>query len=463
MKVIDLKRPAVRWQATGHAGLVNAVAFTRDGRLLLTGGFDGVINIWDAQTGALLRTIATENGRVRNFAFDDFSTTFAAAGQWRTRLFDVENPQAAPRDVGGAEGPTDVHVSADGRWMVTCGGGSGQIRLWDLSPDPRTDRWKVDGGAVRGFGLSADGDLITVSNGSEISFWRRGAPGAVSTIKTGRPLYSIDVSRNKHWMAIVGAAGQAAVWDARNPRRLSELQDLTSSRSVAFADQDRRIFAGQPNGLLRIWSWNGEAATPLRDIPSADGEVLSLASHGSRVFVGHTSHALVVRDAHTGDERARMRTAAAPFSMTVTPDGRYVAVGTYLGTVDMWEVESGRQLESIKGQTTLVYGLDFSPDGTLLAITSRDGMTRLWDVAARQPLAVVASRRVEAERVRFLPDSRHLAISYVDGTLDVIDLNHFFRYVAGNAGYQLGLLRDAGETFPRGDEVLAWSRKVLGR
>ncbi len=459
--VVDLKRQAVRWQIAAHAGLVSAIAMSPDERRVVSGGFDGVINVWNAETGALLRTIQAENGRMRNFAFDPGTTTFAAAGQWRTRLFDLDNPLIPVRDIGGAEGTTDVHMTADGRWMATCDGGSGQIRLWDLAPDARTDRWKVGGGAVRGLVVNATEALVAGTNGSEILFWRRGQAEPQLTTKTTGAIYAVDLSHNQRWFVTVGTIGQAAVWDAADGRRLMDLPGVRGSRSVVFADNDRRIYAGEPNGMLRIWNWSGTEATPLLEIPSKDGEPLSLASHGSLVFAGHTNHALVVRDARTGEERRRMKTNAAPFSIAVTPNGRYVAVGTYSGVVDVWEVESGRQLESIKGQTTLVYGLDFSPDGTLLAISSRDGMTRLWDVTAQQPLAVVASRRSAAERVRFLPDSRHLAISYVDGSVEVIDLNHFFRYVAGNAEFQLNLLRQAGETFPRGDDVLAWSRQIL--
>ena len=127
----------------------------------------------------------------------------------------------------------------------------------------------------------------------------------------------------------------------------------------------------------------------------------------------------------------------------------------------MWETETGRRLPELKGPTALITGLDFSADGSLLALSSRDGSTRLWDVASRQWLATVASRKPGAERVRFLPDGRRLAIGYEDGEVEVRNLEYFFRYAAGNAEYQLRLLRNAGESFPRSDEVLSWSRQLL--
>jgi WD40 repeat protein len=168
-----------------------------------------------------------------------------------------------------------------------------------------------------------------------------------------------------------------------------------------------------------------------------------------------------VRESQTGRQIRELQSSSAPFSLALTPDGRLLAVGTWLGSVDLWNAETGVKQTELKGPTAVVTGLDFSPDGALLALSSRDGSTRLWDVATGQWLATVASRRVGAERVRFLSDAGRLAIGYEDGEVEIRDLRHFFRHVAGNAEYQLHLLRGAGEFFPRAEEVLAWSRLTL--
>jgi WD40 repeat protein len=130
--------------------------------------------------------------------------------------------------------------------------------------------------------------------------------------------------------------------------------------------------------------------------------------------------------------------------------------------VDVWDAATGRHLNAFEAATAASGGVDFSPDGALLAAASRDGSTRLWDVAGGRLLATVASRNLGAERVRFMPGGRHLAIGYEDGTIEVRDLDYFFRYAAGNAEHNLRLLRAAGESFPRADEVIAWSRRIIG-
>jgi WD40 repeat protein len=195
--------------------------------------------------------------------------------------------------------------------------------------------------------------------------------------------------------------------------------------------------------------------------PPTPGEILSLATDGTRAYLGHTSHTIDVVDVESGQQLRQIEATASPVSLAASPEGRLLAAGTFTGTVDLWETASGRRLESLKGQTALVAGLDFSPDGTMLAVSSRDGSTRLWDITANQFLATVGSRKPGAERVRFFPDGRRLAIGYRDGEIEIRDLQYFFRHAAGSAEYQLQLFRKSGESFPRADEVLAWSRGVL--
>src|SRR5438105_1664915 len=52
-----------------HTNLVAAVAFAPGGTLLATGGWDGTVRLWQAQTGKLLRVLAGHRGDVAGVAF----------------------------------------------------------------------------------------------------------------------------------------------------------------------------------------------------------------------------------------------------------------------------------------------------------------------------------------------------------------------------------------------------------
>jgi len=460
---VDIERRSRLWHAQGHDSQVISLAIGPNARVVATGATDGLVHLWDAATGTRLRTIATENGSVRNLAFDARGAKLAAAGQWRTRVWDLEAPLQPAVNFGGAEGMNGLDVRPDARYVATSHGASGLVRLWDLGADARTRHWAGHSGPVTGLALGADAQSFFTAGLDGISMWRSELPAPGVSLQSGGRVSGLAVSADRRWIVSVGHPGTAAVWDARDGRRVAGLVDAGSSRAALFADGDRRVIVGESDGTLKIWDWSEGTVRNPKSVSSPSGEVLALASHGSRVFVAYRETSVVIRDAASGGEIRALRPSASPFSLAVTPDGRLLAAGTWPGIVDLWDIDSGRKLQSLKGPTALVGGLDVSADGSLLALASRDGSTRLWDLRAGQWLATVASRKAGAERVRFLNGTRGVAIGYDDGEVEIRDLEYFFRHVGGQAEYQLRLFRAAGETFPRSDEVLTWSRRQAQR
>ena len=77
-------------QQIGHAGDVNSVAYSPDGKLALSGGLDGSVKLWDVGSGRLLRNFEAPTGGVDSVAFSpDGSRVLSGNGygtitQWNT-------------------------------------------------------------------------------------------------------------------------------------------------------------------------------------------------------------------------------------------------------------------------------------------------------------------------------------------------------------------------------------------
>src|SRR5262249_46832764 len=111
-------------------------------------------------------------------------------------------------------------------------------------------------------------------------------------------------------------------------------------------------------------------------------------------------------------------------ALSFAPDGKTLAVGSYDGKIHLLEVSSGKELHTLTGHPTHVWGVAFSPSGRLLASGSIDQTVRLWEVNAglAAPCHVLRGHEADVMAVAFSPDGRRLASGSNDSTTLVWDV-----------------------------------------
>ena len=120
---------AARAHAGGHIGWVQSVAFAPDGRLLAAVSNLKTVWLWDAPTGAPLRTLDGDIDRVRRV---DFAPD-------RRLLYSWWRPGGALRADYKAD--ESVAFSPDGR-LLAFASGDDAVQLWDVR-DVQRDRKSV--------------------------------------------------------------------------------------------------------------------------------------------------------------------------------------------------------------------------------------------------------------------------------------------------------------------------------
>ncbi|WOD41986.1 hypothetical protein RRF56_04220 [Nodosilinea sp. E11] len=71
-------------------------------------------------------------------------------------------------------------------------------------------------------------------------------------------------------------------------------------------------------------------------------------------------------------------------AVTFDPTGRLLASASADGSINLWELPSGRLLANLGGHTNGVCSVSFSGDGSRLASTSMDGTVRIWNLQIHQ-------------------------------------------------------------------------------
>ena len=111
-------------------------------------------------------------------------------------------------------------------------------------------------------------------------------------------------------------------------------------------------------------------------------------------------------------------------SVAFSPDGRTLASGDWENTVVLWEVVTGRFIQTLEGHSSTVFSITFSPDGRTLASGSTDDTIVLWDVAAGKRTRTLEGHSSGVVSIAFSPDGRTLASASgdVDGVIRLWDI-----------------------------------------
>ncbi|KAF7967836.1 hypothetical protein HWV62_32906 [Athelia sp. TMB] len=473
---MDATWPVLQQVFEGHTSVVSAVAFSPDGRRVVSGSWDETVRAWDAETGALIA--APFNGHTASV----YSVAFSPDGQWiasgsRDNSVCVWNAETGALIAGPFAGHTDwvnsVAFSPDGQ-RIASGSRDKSIRIWDpqtgalvagpfeertsavnavvFSPDGRRiasgsgdDTVRVcdaeTGALVAGpfeghtrtvysVAFSPDGKLI--ASGSEdnsVRVWiaETGVLSVAPFEGHTSWVYSVVFSSDGQRIASGSVDHTVRVWDVKSGALVAgPFQGHTGwIRSVAFSPDGQRIASGSFDKSVRVWRAESRVlpATPFEEnagsissaVISPDGRRVAATSGGSvRVWDVETGVLTAGPfEGHTGDIRS------AAFS----PDGQRIASGSFNGSVCVWDTQTGALVAGpFEGHTQTVTSVAFSPDGRRIASGSYDDSIRVWDAETGALVAGPFKGHTNwILSVAFSPDGRRIASGSYDHSVRVWD------------------------------------------
>ena len=194
LKLWDVATGKVVRSFEGHLNDVYSVAFSPDGRTMVSGSSDNTLKLWDVATGKLLRTLEGHSNTVSSVAFSPGGHTILS-GSWdhSLKLWEVATGKLIHTFEGHLDHVNSVAFSPDGRTVLS-GGSDRTLKLWDVTTGELMRTFDGHRDTVTSVAFSASGhSLLSGSWDGTVRVW---------SLSNGDEMLRLLGTPNEQWLAI---------------------------------------------------------------------------------------------------------------------------------------------------------------------------------------------------------------------------------------------------------------------
>ncbi len=243
-----------------HTDWIFDLAFSKDGKLLASGSWDGEVRLWDASTLQPLGTPLNVGTRVNHLAFSSDNRLLATTTEDDVIIWDVSTRQRQKSLSEFAQGQREIQIDTvvfnpkpENGNILAIGGSSSDIFVWDIGTGT-VNRLEKHRARINALAFSPDGSILASgSDDNEVVVWdvQSGEPFVPLTGFTSR-VTSLAFDPDGNRLAIAGRDGPLIIWDiGYNSLRRRACQiagrNLTLAEWSRFMrDEPQQISCGYP-------------------------------------------------------------------------------------------------------------------------------------------------------------------------------------------------------------------------
>ncbi len=380
---------APQFTLPGHTEQVQGLSFSVDGGSLASAGSDGVVRIWNAETGAESGVLRGHAGRVFGVAFSPDGWRLASAGEDKTvRIWDAAGGRNPCSLSGDRVLNFGVSFSPDGR-VLALAGSDRTVKFLDLALGIPTRTWWGHRDNVNAVAFAPDGrHVASASQDRTVKIWTFPAGEEVFTLSGhASGVRNVTYRGDGLQLASASADGTVKLWDPTSGKLLHTLTGHEGAvEDVSYSPDGHLLGSAGDDGTVRVWdARSGEELQRLEGHPSGastvafspDGRTLASGGADRRVILWSLPAGGAQRT-FTGHGKKVMRLA-------FSPDGQRLVSASDDKTVRVWDTMTGQQLLTLEGHEGPVASVAFSRDGWQVASCGHDGMAMVWDARPLTP------------------------------------------------------------------------------
>ena len=273
----------------GHKSWVSAVAFNPRFAILASGSLDDTVNLWDINTGNLMRSLTGHQRGINGLSFSPKGQVLASCSDDDTiRIWNVATGSPLHIFKGHHHDVTSVAIGQRGSLLIS-GSEDRTVGVWDLEQGRLIKLLSGNIGMIRCVDISSDEEII-VSGGldNKIRLWKR-STGEVFRVLSGHwnSINDVTISIDGRLIASAGKDRCIKLWSLRSGNLIHTLKGHTREvNAVAIAPNQRTVVSAGGDSCIKVW--DTKTGELIETFPE-HGTVTAIAIHPNGRFMASAS------------------------------------------------------------------------------------------------------------------------------------------------------------------------------
>lgn len=302
----------------------------------------------------------------------------------------------------------DIAISSDGRWLVSSS--IHKLYLWDMQVGKKLRVFKESMSHVFGCALSPNGKWMTsVGLDHGVRLWNlQGEKDKYFWHKDW--VRSCAFSPDGKWLASV-CDNTVLLWDIENENESKIFEGHTEKVEQCAFSPDGKWLASFGPGHIRIWDLLTRKGLKILNLErprffSGSFGFFSFSPNGKWI-AAPSGDAIRIWDFETEKEIQNFKVYNAT-SCAFSPNGKWLAITrNYPGSVQIWDIMSGRKIKESARDSVNVHSCVFFPDGKWLAFCQNNEVCFL-DLQMKQEMKDIKAE-MHVSSCAFSPNGNWIA------------------------------------------------------
>jgi WD40 repeat protein/basic membrane lipoprotein Med (substrate-binding protein (PBP1-ABC) superfamily)/transcriptional regulator with XRE-family HTH domain len=424
VKILDAFTGKVLFSVKGHFA-----TYSPDGKYLATVTADGTVKMWEAATGKEIpQSRQIDAGIGVDFSPDGTRLASVVSGDL-PKVWDAKTGRELQSFAGHTDFVGFASFSPDGTRLITASD-DGTARVWDTSTGNEIMKLADHPGWVWDASFSPDGTRIATASGTSAYIWDADSGKKLFTLAGHKDdIYNFSFSPDSTRLATGSADRYVKIWDVTSGKELFTLSGHTGAiYGLAFSPDGSRLVTGSDDGTVRIWDLTPGHELMTLSTPGGSSGQIAFNLDGTRLAATDEKGSINIWDAHSAKKLLSLRNSENQVKdLAFSPDGARVVSAGNAG-IGIWDLAMGTVLSIPSPYKSSLNGMAITRDGTRLATAGDDYKAQLWDISSllnsgkinSKPLLTLDQPGIVFS-VAFNKDGSELATGIQDGTIRVWD------------------------------------------